>query len=210
MKRYGRDPKALKRSSDATFLAPLKCDRYGVLKWQDGDRVFVCSWSDFFHKDADEWRSEAWNIIRQRPELIFLIPTKRPERLQRCLPVDWGDGWPNVWLGVSVENQKRAEERLPILLEVPAVIHFASCEPLLSQLDLSDYLWGPRHLDWVIAGCESKTYTTPGRPAQIEWFRLLRDDCLGAGIPYFLKQMAANGKVIHMPELEGHVWKEIP
>ena len=92
--RYGQDPHVVKRSARQTFNLPLRLD---------SGRVFTCSWSDFFIAEADEWRPEAWEIIRRTPHLIYQILTKRPERIAQCLPPDWGDGWKNVWGGVTVE-----------------------------------------------------------------------------------------------------------
>ena len=79
----------------------------------------VCMTSDFFLEEADEWRDEAWEIIRQRPDVKFFLLTKRPQRVVDHLPKDWGDGWENVMFNVTCENQKRADERIPILLELP-------------------------------------------------------------------------------------------
>ncbi len=106
---------------------------------------------------------------------------------------------PNVWLGVSVENQAAADERIPHLLATPAVVRFLSCEPLIGAVSLAGEWWLPRTfppattpvtlghscIDWVITGCESG----PGaRPAEVDWYRALRDQCAAAGVPFFLKQ----------------------
>jgi protein gp37 len=100
--------------------------------------IFTCSWSDFFITEADAWRAEAWEIIRRTPEFTYLILTKRPDRIARCLPADWGDGYPNVWLGTSAENQKYADQRIPELLKVPAAKRFLSLEPLLGPINLTE------------------------------------------------------------------------
>lgn len=207
-KRYGQNPKVVVRSK-STFYAPLKRNRHGRWKWPDGDRIFVCSWSDFFHSAADQWRAEAWEIIKQRPGLDFMILTKRPERMVSCLPRDWRNGWSNVWLGVTAENQKRADERLPILLNIPAVIHFVTCEPLLEQLELASYLDGStgKNLDWIVAGSESGHNR---RPSRVEWFRSIRDQCQQARIPFFLKQMEVKGKLVKMAPLDGTIWEQYP
>lgn len=155
-KRFGLDPDTVTRQAPATLRAPLVKTRpkktwppvmdHGepAYKWPDGDKVFVCSWSDFFHSDADGMRAEAWGIIRQRPGLIFQILTKRPERIAECLPADWGEGWPNVWLGVTAENQAAADARIPILLATPAAVRFVSIEPMVGPVDLRSFiqLWG--------------------------------------------------------------------
>jgi len=131
-KRYGQDPSVVVRSKPPTFNKPLH--------WKEPAKVFVCSWSDFFIEEADEWRGEAWEIIKKCPHLIFQILTKRPERIKQCLPEDWGEEYSNVWLGVTAENQEMADLRIPLLLEIPATIYFASCEPLLERIDIRQYL----------------------------------------------------------------------
>jgi len=133
--RYGQDPTKVIRSKDATFRS--------ARKWKTPAKVFVCSWSDFFIEEADEWREEAWSEIRQAPHLTWIILTKRPQNISDRLPGDWGNGWPNVWLGVSAENQPAADERIPILLQTPAVVRFVSVEPMLGPLDLGKWI-GPR------------------------------------------------------------------
>src|SRR3990172_778380 len=92
MERYGKDPKVVTRAKPATFNSPLK--------WTEPQRVFTCSWSDYFIEQADEWRDEAWDIIRRTPHLTYQILTKRPENIFDRLPADWGNGWPNVFLSV--------------------------------------------------------------------------------------------------------------
>jgi protein gp37 len=146
--RYGQDPATVVRSKAATFKFPLS----GKVK--PGDKVFVCSWSDFFHEAADAWRMQAWEIIRQRPDVIFQLVTKRPERIAACLPRDWGGGWPNVWGLVSVEDQAAADLRVPILLDLPFAVRGVSCEPLLGPVDLRPWL-ATGLLHWVIVGGES-------------------------------------------------------
>src|SRR5690606_22579884 len=102
----------------------------------------------WFHATADPWREEAWGIIRQRPDLIFQIVTQRPERIEQCLPADWGDGYPNVWLIVTTENQQRLNERLPHLLRVPAVVRGLSCEPLLGPIEFREVEYAGPPIKW--------------------------------------------------------------
>jgi protein gp37 len=103
MRRYGSNPEAIRRSK-TKFKDPLKWarnrQRYGHI-----NKIFTCSWSDFFITDADEWRDDAWNIIRRTPMLTYQVLTKRPVLIRRRLPSDWGYGWPNCWLGVTVESR---------------------------------------------------------------------------------------------------------
>jgi protein gp37 len=131
MAHYGRDPHAIVRCKDATF--------YQAMKWKKARKIFTCSWSDFFVEQADGWRADAWKVIRDTPQHIWQILTKRPERIKDHLPTDWGDGYPNVWLGASVESQEYAEKRIPELIGIPAIVRFLSCEPLLGPLDLTNY-----------------------------------------------------------------------
>lgn len=200
-RRFGLDPETVVRSK-TTFNAPLK--------WRDRALVFTCSWSDFFHEAADAWRPEAWDIIRRTPHLTYQILTKRPERIAAHLPDDWGEGWPNVWLGTSVENQ-RWVSRIDHLCAVPARVRFLSCEPLLGPVDLGAALWRPMAmselpayalndgcsdgiaprglLHWVIAGGESGPRA---RPMELDWARSLRRQCHTAGVAFFLKQLGGS------------------
>lgn len=188
--RYGKADADTVQRSKTTFKDPLK--------WDEPARVFTCSWSDFFHEDADAWRSEAWDIIRRTPHLTYQILTKRPERIVANLPADWGlAGYPNVWLGVSVENQ-RWVSRISELHKVRCLTKFVSAEPLLGPLDLTDQLdlddvdsdsYLIDAVDWVIAGGESG----PGaRPCDAAWLRKLRDDCTYHHKAFFLKQLGGH------------------
>jgi protein gp37 len=169
--RYGRDPAIVVRSK-TTFSDPLK--------WKEPRLIFTCSWSDWFHVDADPWRDEAWEIIRQTPQHTYQILTKRPGRIDRHIPWGaFGDPWPNVWLGVSVEDQEAAF-RVRQLVTVPAAVRFISAEPLLGPVALN--LSG---IHWLIAGGESGD---SARPMEIDWARALRDACRGAGVAFFMKQ----------------------
>lgn len=179
---YGQDPHVVVRSKPPTFGAPLK--------WREPALVFTCSWSDWFHEAADPWRAEAWAIVKATPHLTYQILTKRAARIRDHLPADWGQGYPNVWLGVSVENQ-RWIDRVYQLGMVPAHVRFVSAEPLLGPVDLTQpdpSLWHRSPIEvlqWVIVGGESG----PGyRPMDLAWARSLRDQCAAAGVPFFLKQ----------------------
>lgn len=169
-------------------------------------RVFVNSLSDFFDNQVDEkWRHEAWNVISHCPDLDWLLLTKRPQNIQKMLPVGWLHGWPHVWIGTTVENQKEANRRIPNLLAVPAVVHFLSMEPLLERVDISP--WAV-NLEWIICGSESG-----GRSARIcdlDWVRSIRDQCAAFEIAFFWKQHAINGRKIGAPQLDGRQWLEYP
>ena len=184
--RFGQDPTDVVRSK-TTFSAPLKL--------KEPQLIFTCSWSDFFIDLADEWRNEAWDIIKQTPHLTYQILTKRPERIHQCLPKDWGNGYENVWLGVSGETQSTHDQRHVELLKIPAALHWVSIEPMLEPVDLMlDLQTKDRpHIEWVVAGGESGP---KARPSQLGWFRSLRDQCQSAGVPFFMKQITKNGKKI--------------
>lgn len=119
---------------------PLRRDRSGAYVVRPGELLRVCMTSDFFLAEADPWRPEAWEIIRQRPDVMFFLLTKRPERVRECLPPDWGEGWENVWFNVTCENQRRADERIPLLLSLPFRHKGIMCAPLIGPVRLADYL----------------------------------------------------------------------
>jgi protein gp37 len=172
MMKFGRDFKAVTRAKG--FDKPLS--------WKESAKVFVNSWSDFFIEEADPWRAEAWDIIRRTPHLTYQILTKRTENILDRLPKDWGTGWPNVWLGMSAEDQANADKRIPRLFDIPAAVRFISAEPLLGPIDLDMAYYVP---DWVIVGGESGPNCRPMNP---DWARSIRDQCEEAGVAFFYKQ----------------------
>jgi len=176
MNRYGRDfyKVALARG----FNKPIG--------WKKPARVFVCSWSDFFIEEADKWRPDAWAVIGALQHLTFQILTKRLENVASRLPLDWGDGYDNVWIGATVENQEMADLRTPMLFNFPAKTRFLSMEPLLGPVRINPNLLSL--IDWVIVGGESGPNH---RPMHQAWARSIRDQCIKAGDTYFfMKQMA--------------------
>jgi protein gp37 len=174
-KRYGQDPSVVRRSK-TTFNDPLK--------WKEPRKVFTCSWSDWFIEEADGWRDEAWEVIKRTPQHTYQILTKRPERISGHLPADWGWGYPNVWLGTSIENQETASRVMP-LSQVNCVVRFLSIEPLLGPLDLG---FGYARIDWLIVGGESG----PGaRAMKREWIDRILYDAKLTDVPVFVKQLGA-------------------
>jgi len=184
MERYGKDFTAVVRSK-TTFDAPLRWLKNGKVK--PDARIFTCSFSDFFIEDADKWRDEAWNIIKRTP-YTYLILTKRPENIEGRLPDDWGDGYPNVWLLVSAENQEMFNKRWDILEDIPAVIKGVSAEPLLGFINIGT----GTHPDWIITGGESGGTS---RKMKKEWALFLIDQCEMYKIPVFHKQNGGNKKI---------------
>jgi protein gp37 len=190
------------------------------LHWKKPRRIFVNSMSDLFHGDvSEEFIEQVFVTMARSPRHTYQILTKRPGRMLAFLQRNSTGGrilhladdrgvesgaWPlpNVWLGVSVEDQATADERIPILLQTPAAVRWISAEPLLGQVDMKDeyllpsfasdddryYQPGGRGLDWVVVGGESG----PGaRPCDLQWIRSIKDQCQAAGVPVFVKQLGS-------------------
>lgn len=184
------DPRAQRRrTSPDTWGKPLRWNRT-ALATGARIRVFCASLADVFDNQVPTaWRADLWELVRSTPALDWLLLSKRPQNIAGMLPSDWGSGWPNVWLGATTENQTEAARRIPLLVAIPAPVHFVSAEPLLEALDLRPWL-GPEGIAWVIAGGESAGKTA--RPMQPEWARDLRDQCQAAGVAFFFKQTGSN------------------
>lgn len=213
MKRYGRDPEKVTRSK-TKFGDPLK--------WKEPKLIFTCSWSDWFHKDADAWRDEAWQIVKDTPHHTYQILTKRPGRIVRHLPKDWGDGYANVWLGTSVESQEYVT-RAHVLADIPARVRFLSCEPMLGPIELDSLLkvckyWragdslphAPWHPPYPLHHYKPQALVGAGwqrpihwiiaggesgaeqRACETDWLRSLRDQCAAGGVAFFLKQLGGH------------------
>lgn len=216
---YWRQP--IKWNRDAACLNTFDCangDHSDVCPQQDRPRVFCASLGDVFEDRAElrGQRRRLCDLIDETPNLDWLLLTKRPENVRDLVPPMWRDRLPqNVWLGTSVEDQQRADERIPHLLRVPAAVRFLSCEPLLGPVDLSKivtYSYGASYyernvltgsewqcmwdggggtvlglpsIDWVIVGGESGHNARPMHP---QWARDIRDQCLAADVPFFFKQ----------------------
>ena len=177
-------------------LRPGKLDQ--PLRWTRPRRIFVSSMSDLFHADVpDEYIAKVFAVMALAPQHTFQVLTKRHGRMRSLLSswqfrealrcelgrpdlAEWP--LPNVWMGVSVENQKCADLRVPALLETPAVVRFLSCEPLLGPVQIGHDLAG---IDWVIVGGESGHGARPMHP---DWARTIRDDCSHAGAAFHFKQ----------------------
>jgi protein gp37 len=203
-----------KPASESYWREPLAWNRaaarVGVRR-----RVFCASMADVFekHPTADEIRPRLWELIRATPNLDWLLLTKRPHRIAKCLPEDWSPigGYSNVWLGTSAENQRLLDLRVPRLLDVPAAVRFVSCEPLLGPLNLRarsradacircgegpegrhDHPDGYRlrGLDWIIVGGESGPDGVR-RNMEIAWLASVVDQCRAVGVPVYVKQDSA-------------------
>jgi protein gp37 len=188
-----QQPRRWQRQADSFF------DRFGRRR-----RVFCASLADVFDNQVpDAWREDLWALIRDTPDLDWQLLTKRPMNIAGMLPAFWDEVKGHVWLGATVEDQRRVALNVPHLLDHDSAVRFISAEPLLGQLGLDNYLRalpidGRRRLDWVIAGGESGPKARPSHP---DWFRSLRDQCAGADVPFLLKQW---GEWVSVSEAEGH------
>ena len=173
-------------------------------------RVFTCSMSDFFHDGADEWREEAWEVIRSCTNLDWLVLTKRPELIRDRLPMDWGlggrNGYRNVWLGVTVESQEHIE-RVDLLTDIPATVRFVSAEPLLGPIEFGAERL--RDLDWVITGCENAN-KDKRRIMDPDWVRSIRDQCDSSGVKLFHKQYYVGNQLAYDGLVDGVKRLDIP
>lgn len=166
-----------------------------VRRWQrdaaaDGVNpiVFCASLADVFdnHRSIEtSWREDLWQLIRETPDLCWMLLTKRPQNIARFLPADWGSGYANVALGASAENQEECDRRVTALLDVPAVCRFLSMEPLLGPVRVASDALGAGRIDYLIAGGESGECARPSDP---DWFRSIRDQAATAGIGFHFKQ----------------------
>lgn len=171
-----------------SFNLPLKKDRNGLYKIPSGAEVATCFTSDFFIAEADAWRDEAWDMIRQRSDLEFLICTKRIERFEQCLPADWGEGYGNVILAVTCENQRKAEERLPLLLDCKARRKHVFAAPLLEDIDFEPFL-ASGLIDLVSVGGESYENA---RVCDFDWVRHIKAQCDRHGVAFDYHQTGSN------------------
>ena len=162
------------------FKYPLSKDKTGQFKIQSGEMISVCMTSDFFLAEADEWRAEAWDMMRKRSDVIFLLLTKRIERVRDCLPEDWGDGWENIFLNATCENQRRADERIPILLDLPFRHKGLHCAPLLGPIQIGRYL-DSGQIEQVACGGENYGGS---RPCDFDWVKSLREECVSRDITF--------------------------
>lgn len=177
------------------FAGPIRRKNWsGPDKWnraarREGTRrrVFTCSMSDFFHVEADEWRSEVWQLIRDCESLDWIVLTKRSQRIAACLPPDRGNGYPNVWLGVTCGHSD-SYYRLQDLKAVPASIKFVSAEPLLEPLDFTTHL---SRLDWMITGCE-QAEKADRIPMNLDWVRDIDQQCRDFSKAHYFKQYYVN------------------
>ncbi len=164
------------------FYAPVARNKSGEYKIKSGQTVFLCFSTDFLIEDADEWRSECWQMMRERSDLHFLFLTKRIERFMDCIPEDWNDGYDNVTVGCTVENQDRADYRLSIFNELPIKHKNIVCQPLIGEINLSAYL---DQVELVVVGGESDRNA---RPLDYGWVLSIREQCIAHKVHFEFRQ----------------------
>ena len=231
---WGNNPRIV--AADSTWKIPVRWNNQADKFEAENGRpqfVFTASLADIFDNQVDpEVRERFWNLVRKCNRLIWLILTKRPQNIAKMLPPDWGNGWPHVWLGTTVEHQAAAERNVPALMDTRAARRFLSCEPLLGPIDLTNL--GPGR-DWhnVMNG-RSQIYDPdyPGqpdeyamvnvyggpridwviaggesgpnaRPSHPDWFRSLRDQCAAADVSFLFKQWGEWIDWDHAIDLDG-------
>lgn len=168
------------------FDKPIKRKRDRSYKIPPNSIVFTCFTSDFLLDDADEWRDECWKMMKERSDCYFYFFTKRIHRLKECLPDDWGNGYDNVIIGCTVENQEMADYRLPIFRELPIKHKSIIIAPIIEKIDISNYL--DSTIEEVSVGGESGT---DARPCDYEWILYLREQCINANVPFRFHQTGA-------------------
>lgn len=205
--RYGHDiwgPRKQRRTfGEQHWQEPLKWNRLAI---QQGRRmrVFCASMADVFEDNSsvEAERLKLWSLITETPMLDWLLLTKRPENMRRFAP--WNESWPsNIWAMTSVENQDKAEKRIPTLIQVPAVICGLSVEPLLGPVDLTPWL---DQVQWVIVGGESGRDARPMNP---NWVRDIRDQCLAAEVAFFFKQWGEWAPTPLGTESHPELWNDV-
>lgn len=184
---YGSTVESSLCRKTGAFNLPIKRKRDKSYKIPSGKIIFTCFTSDFLLSDADEWRPECWRMMKERSDCMFYFFTKRIDRLAECLPPDWCDGYDNVIIGCTVENQDRADYRLPIFKALPIKHKSIIVSPMLERVDLSSYLDGS--IEEVSVGGESGV---DARPCDYDWILDIRRQCVEKGVPFRFHQTGAH------------------
>ena len=183
------------------FNAPVVRNKKGEYKIKPGQTVYLCFSADFLIEEADKWREDCWEMIRERSDLNFIFLTKRIERFLQCIPGDWNDGYDNVTVGCTVENQDRADFRLSIFEKLPIKHRNVICQPLIEEIDIEKHL---DKVELVLVGGESDRNA---RPLNYNWVLSIRNQCIAKGVPFEFRQCGTHfikdGKeyTLHVKEL---------
>jgi protein gp37 len=191
---YGAEIRSSEVRKNADFNLPIKRKRDKTYKLPSGQMIYTCMTSDFFVDEADEWRTEAWAMIKLRGDLQFFIFTKRIDRFHINLPDDWGNGYENVIIGCTVENQAMADYRLPIFSKLPIRHKVIIIAPMLEKMTISAYL-----NDTIEEVATSGESGAEARICNYDWILDIRRQCIEKGIPFCFHQTGAkllkNGKL---------------
>lgn len=213
------DSQLPRRTKEQNWNKPRKWNREAA---EAGKRVkvFCASMADVFdNRVPPKWRADLWKLIKETPALDWIIVTKRIGNVKKMLPADWGEGYANVTLLITVVDQLEFDRDFMKLAAIPAMARGLSVEPQLGPIDLSlmgtmprditgsAYMLGYQFLDWIISGAESGA---GARAFDDAWAKNLRDQCQEFDVPFFFKQHIRNGKKIETPELDGKRWTQFP
>ena len=168
------------------FYAPIQKNKKGEYKIKSGQTVYLCFSSDFFIEEADKWRDECWKMIKERTDLHFIFLTKRIERFMNCIPRDWNDGYNNVTIGCTVENQEKVDFRLNIFSSLPIKHKNIICQPLIEEVNIEKYL---DDVELVVVGGESDKFA---RPINYDWVLFIRQQCINKGVSFEFRQCGSN------------------
>lgn len=167
------------------FYKPVQKLKNGNYKMKSG-MVYLCFSSDFLIEDADEWRTECWDMIRERKDCTFLFLTKRIERFSECIPDDWGDGYDNVVVCCTVENQSNADRKLSVFSGLPIKHKCITAQPLIDGIDIEKYL---DDIELVVVGGESDKNA---RPLYYDWVLDIREQCIRKNVSFEFRQCGTN------------------
>ena len=167
------------------FYKPIERNKNGEYKMKSG-LCYLCFQSDFLIEEADEWRKETFKMIKERSDCQFLFLTKRIDRFLKCIPDDWNDGYDNVIVSCTIENQKQADYRLPIFNSLPIKHKLLSVQPLLENINIKKYL---DNIELVVLGGESDSN---GRVLDYDWVLNVREQCIRKNISFEFRQLGTN------------------
>jgi len=168
------------------FDLPVRKNKKNEYVMKSNQIVYMCFQSDFFIEEADLWRKECWQMIKERSDLTFLCLSKRIDRFLTCIPDDWKDGYDNVVIGCTIEDQESADYRLSIFRNLPIKHKNIVCQPLLESITISKYLNG---IDLVVVGGESGKNT---RPMNFDWVFRIRSECVDANVSFTFRQTSSH------------------
>lgn len=163
------------------FFKPVEKFKNNMYKMKSG-LVYLCFASDFLIEEADDWRTECWKMIKERQDCTFMFLTKRIDRFSKCVPSDWNDGYENVIVGCTVENQKNANYRLAIFTDLPIKHKSIIVQPMLEDINIEPYLSG---IDLVVVGGESDINA---RPLNYDWVLNIREQCIRRNVSFEFRQ----------------------